>query len=447
MLAAARSLATRWNDNVEAVRSGTYDGRWGLIIDSAMNMQLLFHAARLTPDPGEAGHFRRIAHQHLRTLERDFVRADGSTFHRLTYDATTGGLLGAVPGQGYRETSTWSRGQAWAIYGFTAGYRQTRDDRLLAAARRTAGFWLANASDDCVPPWDFAAPAHLPQKDSSAGAIAAAGLLDLAVLDPDPALRATYRAHGLRLLAQLTSPAYTTEGTNHPAVLRRQSYSIPAAAREGSYIWGDHYLLEAMSHALRLIRVTPRLLITAPARTSYDVPVRVVGRASLPGGAPAAGVPVRLEEQAGQRGVWTPVATGVTGRSGAVSLRILPRASVRLRIVSPGVSASTRDVGGYRPARSGSLTMQVAVTGKLRVAARRGTSVVFAVPRVAMPNDARLVLQQRRGRTWQTLRVLTRTPATSTRFRRQRPRYFRVLPLVSGPVAAVPSPTVKVRAR
>ncbi len=190
------------------MRSGTYDGRWGLIIDSAMNMQLLFHAARLTPDPGEAAHFRRIAHQHLRTLERDFVRADGSTFHRLTYDATTRGLLGAVPGQGYRETSTWSRGQAWAIYGFTAGYRQTRDDRLLAAARRTAGFWLANASDDCVPPWDFAAPAHVPQKDSSAGAIAAPRLLDLAVLDPDPALRATYRAHGLRLL--ITAPARTS---------------------------------------------------------------------------------------------------------------------------------------------------------------------------------------------------------------------------------------------
>lgn len=254
VLTAARSLSTRWNARVGAVQSGTYDGRWGVIVDSVMNMELLFHAARLTKDPAEASRFRGIGHQHLLTVAQTFVRADGSTFHRMSFDPVTGVPQGAVRGQGHRESSTWSRGQAWAVYGFTAGYRQTRDPRLLSAARQVAGFWITRSSSDCVPRWDFAAPAELPQKDSSAAAIAAAGLFELARLDPDPAARSAYRSHALATLARLMSTSYTTAGTAHPAVLRRASYSIPAHPREGSYIWGDHYLLEAMSKALRTLR-------------------------------------------------------------------------------------------------------------------------------------------------------------------------------------------------
>ena len=255
-LTAARSLATRWDPQVGLLKAGVYGGEWGAIIDSAMNTELLFHGATLTSSANEADRLRRIAHRHLLTISRDFVRADGGTYHRLVYNAESGALIGAIDGQGFSRTSTWTRGQAWAVYGLTNGFRRTGDQRLLAAARATADRWLARISADCVPVWDFDAPDTLPFKDSSAGVIAAAGLFELARLEPDEARAASYRAVALAMTAAVTTPAYTTRGTSHPAILRRESYYIPAVPVEGSYSWGDYYLLEAMTRAKRELTLT-----------------------------------------------------------------------------------------------------------------------------------------------------------------------------------------------
>jgi unsaturated chondroitin disaccharide hydrolase len=272
-LTAARSLATRWNPRVGLFQAGTYDGEWGVIIDSAMNADLLFHGAQITSKPDEAARLRAIAHQHLLTLSEDFVRSDGSTRQLIAYDPETGALVGVRDGAAYSTSSTWTRGQSWAIYGFTLGYRRTGDVRLLAAARATADFWLTRIGADCIARWDFDAPADSAFKDSSAGAIAASGLLDLAAIESDTVLAARYRDAALSMTAAITTAAYTTAGMDHPAVLRRQSYAIRTVPFEGSYSWGDYYLLEAMTKSLRVLNVVPKLQLDG--RPDWRTPLLV----------------------------------------------------------------------------------------------------------------------------------------------------------------------------
>lgn len=154
LLTAARTLSGRWNPKVRALRSATYNGRWGVIIDSVMNAPMLLDAG-LILGGADGQLLMRRGREHLLTVARTFVRENGSTFHRLTFDPRTGRLLGPVPGQGLSTTSTWARGQAWAVNGFARGYRLTRDQRLLDAARRTADYWLSRVPKGCVPAWDL----------------------------------------------------------------------------------------------------------------------------------------------------------------------------------------------------------------------------------------------------------------------------------------------------
>lgn len=443
---AARTLASRWNEQVGAIRSAEYGGQWVLIVDSAMNMDLLFHAASLTSDPAEAARLRDLAHRHLLTLARDAVRPDGSTVHRLTYDPVTGALLGPIPGQGLSTTSTWTRGQAWAISGFTMGYRNTGDTRLLDVARRTAELWATRIGPDCVPPWDFDAPPEAPFKDTSAGAVAATGLLDLAAAEPDPARASADRSLALAMLAPLTSPPFTTEGTRHPAVLRRGSYSIPRAAVEASYVWGDYYLIEAMSRALPVLRNTPTLRVRAARSVPYGGVAPVTVTALLPGREPSPGVTVSLLWQAAGRGPWQPQGTAVTGPDGAATWKTHGSSTGRLRAVS---AARLGDLGGLEVGRSALSRLTVTISGGLTVSERHRTRYVLRMSGVASPVGTRLALQERGRHGWVTLRRVGGNRGLSVTLMRSASggRSFRVLPLVRGSVTPVPSATVRVPRR
>jgi unsaturated chondroitin disaccharide hydrolase len=244
--AASRSLAARWNGNVRALRSSYYGGKWGLIIDSAMNAPMLIQTG-LVYGGTEGRRLARRGTQHMLTLARAFVRPDGSTSHRLAFDPRTGDLIGPIYGQGLRTSSTWSRGQAWAVNGFATSYLLTKDDRLLAAARRTADFWISHVGAGCVPAWDFDVSDDAAPRDSSAAAIAVDGLLTLALVDPDAQRAATYRAYALATLGTLASAPWVTDAGR--GVLQRQAYNIPADRREGTYAWGDAFLLRALAKA------------------------------------------------------------------------------------------------------------------------------------------------------------------------------------------------------
>jgi unsaturated chondroitin disaccharide hydrolase len=261
-LAAAASLASRFNPVVGATRSwGRRGRRFTVIVDNLVNIQLLLWGAR----HGGPESWREIARRHALTAVRDHVRPDGSTFHVVDYDASTGRVLRKRTKQGAHADSTWSRGQAWAIHGFAAAYRHTRDRRLLRAARRVSRWWMAHVPRDRVPFWDFDAPGVLPRtgpkpatfsarrrrpaRDSSAAAIAASGLLDLARVEPRRGSARRFRRAALATLRSLSSRRYLARGRRSRSILLHGTGHYARGNADSGLIFGDYYFLEALLRA------------------------------------------------------------------------------------------------------------------------------------------------------------------------------------------------------
>ncbi|MEA2368443.1 MAG: unsaturated chondroitin disaccharide hydrolase [Thermoleophilaceae bacterium] len=247
VLTAARSVATRWNPYVTAFRSwnnpsGAPATDFRVIVDNLMNLELLFWASTHGGD-----NVTTKAYQHaLRTL-KEHVRADGSTFHLVIFDSTTGAVKSKQTVQGYSNSSTWSRGQAWALHGFTIAYRETGQSSMLTAARRTADYFIAHLPADKVPYWDFQAP-DIPNapRDSSAAAIAASGLLELSRLEPDSTRKLRYYSTAKAILTTLSSSAYLAEGTTSRSILLHGTANKPAGRYDRGLIYGDYFFLEAL---------------------------------------------------------------------------------------------------------------------------------------------------------------------------------------------------------
>jgi len=245
----AASLASRYGPAVGATRSwGEADSRrFTVIVDNLMNLELLFWAARHGGDP--AWHAMALSHA-LRT-RREHVRRDGSTFHVVDFDRDSGTVRRKRTRQGHARDSTWSRGQAWAAYGFTVAYRETGDPRLLRAARRTADWFLAHLPADLVPYWDFDAPgAPDAPRDSSAAAVAASGLLELAGLDPDGARAARYRDGAEAIIGSLSTERYLARDESTQAILRHGTQDMPRGSSDTGLSFGDYYFVEALSRYL-----------------------------------------------------------------------------------------------------------------------------------------------------------------------------------------------------
>lgn len=249
---AAASLASRYVPAADAIRSWNGpDGQVTVIIDNLMNLELLFAAART----GSRAQWREIARRHAVTSAEQHLRPDGSTFHVVRFDETTGRRVWRGTRQGLADDSTWSRGQAWAVHGFTTAYRETGDARLLEAARRAAGFVVANAPADGVPWWDYDAPGTT--RDTTAAAIVASGLLELARIDPDPTRQVAWRAAGMQSLRSLTGPDYLARGTAARSVLLHGHHD-PVYSDAG-VTYADYYLLEALLRVQLLPSSQPAL--------------------------------------------------------------------------------------------------------------------------------------------------------------------------------------------
>jgi unsaturated chondroitin disaccharide hydrolase len=260
-LKAAQAMAGRYNPIVGAMLSRPGD-RFNVIIDSLMKSQLLWWAARNGGDSTLAD----IATQHALTIARDFVREDGSTWHLVYYDTTTGAVTERSAGSAFSVDSTWARGQAWAVLGFAAAYRATGDQRFLDIARKVTDWYLANLPADQIPYWDFLDPAiPLAARDSSAAAIAASGMIDLSLIDPSGARRVTYLNAARSILGSLMSSSYLSLAAN-PAVLLHGTYSQTRGVVDCGLAYGDAFFLEAL---LRLRRtdpgVTPLRIVRAKA--------------------------------------------------------------------------------------------------------------------------------------------------------------------------------------
>jgi unsaturated chondroitin disaccharide hydrolase len=212
---AAGLLAERYNAQgrfLLAWNSGSnnhhHQGR--MIIDCMENLNLLFWAAQQTGQP----RYRDIAMGHANTTIENIVRADGSTYHSFVFDPHTGAALRGETVQGFAHDSCWSRGQSWGIHGFAMAYRYTGDERYRATAAQLADYALARLPDDGVPYWDYLLADGAPRfRDSSAGAIMAAGLFLLADVLDDAVKATHYRASARAMLDGLIA-GYTT--FDHP---------------------------------------------------------------------------------------------------------------------------------------------------------------------------------------------------------------------------------------
>jgi unsaturated chondroitin disaccharide hydrolase len=216
-------------------------------IDVMMNVGIIFRAARYSDDPA----LRDAALRHAHTSRRFLMRGDGSTAHEAWFDPQTGEFLRTATHQGWRSDSTWARGQAWAIYGFTVAHRHTGDEALLDAACRAADFYIAATPAGQVPPNDWSDPAPPEPWESSAAAIATAGMFRLAAVLGAGERRDRYRDYAKRSLRTLRTPEFLAVGTSgwegivkHAIYHRRNGLGI-----DESVMFGDYYFLDALDLA------------------------------------------------------------------------------------------------------------------------------------------------------------------------------------------------------
>jgi len=211
------------------------------LIDTLMNLPLLWWAAREgAPAAAEA------ADRHLTFSLQAFFRPDGSTWQVVHVDPVSGTVQERGTLQGAGPGSCWSRGQAWAIYGCARAFAETRHAEALAGADAAARYFLDHLPADGVPAWDFAAAGRAP-KDTSAGAVAAAGLLLLASHHPAPGIQRRYRDAAYAMLSALETwllpdDAYGLLGGGCYFLARGEGVDEPCA-------WGDYYLVEALLRA------------------------------------------------------------------------------------------------------------------------------------------------------------------------------------------------------
>jgi unsaturated chondroitin disaccharide hydrolase len=247
LIQAGRTMGLRFRSPGRYLCS--FVGPESLFIDIMMNVGIIFYAARETQDQA----LHQIAMDHCLTTRRVLVRGDGSTAHEGIFDLATGELLRQSTHQGYRGDSCWSRGLTWSLYGFGIAYRYAGDRRFLETAELNADFYIEHRPDHGVPPWDFDAPAHQGrQPDSSAAAIAASGLLDLAEFTASRAKSRLYRDTAFRILDTLTGEEYLADRTpGWEGILKHGVYHIPKGLGvDESVMWGEYFFVEALIKAL-----------------------------------------------------------------------------------------------------------------------------------------------------------------------------------------------------
>lgn len=219
------------------------------IVDCMMNLPLLYWASQVTDDPV----FFESAGRHANQTADNFIRPDATTFHTFYFDTQTGTPRYGQTHQGYSDDSCWARGQAWAIYGFVLSYRYTRNPLFLQSSQRVADYFLAHLPKDKVAYWDLVfTDGSAEERDSSASAIAACGLLELARWLPDRAQAARYQAAAEQMTQSLYEIYSTRNDPRSNALILHGVYGKPLGhGVDEANLWGDYFYLEALMRLSR----------------------------------------------------------------------------------------------------------------------------------------------------------------------------------------------------
>lgn len=241
-LHAAHLLAGRYNPEGQFIRSWNRDRAGWIIVDSMLNIPLLYWASEVLGDP----RFTYIAKNHADTVMEKIVRPDGSSAHIAVLDPTTGELLETPGGQGYASGSSWSRGQAWALYGFALSYKHTAEKKYLDTAKRVAHYFIANvAATDYVPLCDFRSPAEPVILDTSAGLCAACGLLEIAEHVPEFE-REFYYSNAVKIIKSISTKHLLSQWDNEGIIDMAAAEYHVKETQDLPIIYGDYFFLEAL---------------------------------------------------------------------------------------------------------------------------------------------------------------------------------------------------------
>ncbi|HMR81488.1 MAG TPA: glycoside hydrolase family 88 protein [Niabella sp.] len=275
LINSAKALSTRFNETAGCIKSWNRFVSWHenatyyfpVIIDNMMNLEMLFFASRVSGDET----FRKIAIKHAETTMQNHFRPDYSSYHVVCYDSATGKVMARETAQGYADNSTWSRGQAWAVYGYTMVYRETKDPRFLKFACGLADYFINNKNmpADGIPYWDFNANEagytpggksnanniKIKYRDASAAAITTSALLELSTYTKGKDSE-KYKNAAVKMLQSLGSDTYRAKpGTNADFILKHSVGSIPHDNEiDVPLVYADYYFLEALLRYERLAK-------------------------------------------------------------------------------------------------------------------------------------------------------------------------------------------------
>ncbi len=252
ILASADTLATLFNPKVGTILSWPRNvemlGGHNTIMDNMINLEMLFWASKNGGDK----RLYDIALKHAETTMEYHFRPDGTCYHVAVYDPESGKFIKGMTHQGYSDSSTWARGQAWAVYGYTMVFRETQDRRFLDFACKVTDAYLRRLPDDYVPYWDFDDPA-IPDapRDASAACVVASALLELqAYVTPEK--RDEYRDAAVKMLASLSSDEYRSGDKRHSFLDHSTGHKPAGSEIDAAIVYADYYYIEALLRLKKL---------------------------------------------------------------------------------------------------------------------------------------------------------------------------------------------------
>ena len=279
VITTAQSFTNRYNPIVQSLADDTLlaPTNFQVIMDTMMNLEVLYHATDLN---GNTNISMKAFNHSLRAMTNQ-IRTNGSSYQLVLYSTVNGDLTYQGTRAGLSASSTWARGHAWAIYGFTVGYRETGYLPFLDAAQRCAQYYIDNVPSDYVPWWDFDAPLtpSLPPKDSSAAAITMSALVQMSQLTTNLTNAALYWNEANNILQSLGSTNYLAKGTSSSSILLHgvgNTPPLPDPEINVGLIYGDYYFVEglrrfALVYGQTNLTYTPNPGFTGTDTFTYEV--------------------------------------------------------------------------------------------------------------------------------------------------------------------------------